>query len=188
MRHAARILFVLAGLLLIAGCDSRLERTDGGGVLLSISDFDGVPIRVSVGTLRGPAGLGSLQIGSLTIQSIVRDIEGDSSDLMNIEMTSYEVIFTRADNGTRVPPPLVEKIFGVVPAGGTLNYLNLPIMRSDQFDNPPLSDLFLERGGFDKETGRTSVLLNVSIRFFGRSIAGEAVDTPPARFTVEFVP
>jgi hypothetical protein len=188
MRHAARILFVLAGLLLIAGCDSRVERTDGGGVLLSVSDFDGVPIRVSIATLRGPAGLGFVQVGSITIQSIIRDIDGQSSDLMNVEFSTYEVVYTRADNGTRVPPPLVERIFGSVTPGGTINYLNLPILRSDQFDNPPLSDLFVERGGFDKETGRTSIVLNVSIRFFGRSLAGEAVDTAPAVFTVEFVP
>ena len=51
-----------------------------------------------------------------------------------------------------------------------------------------LEDLFLENGGFDKETDRTSIILNLSLRFFGRSIAGEAVDTTPVRFTVEFVP
>ena len=52
----------------------------------------------------------------------------------------------------------------------------------------PAGVLFLENGGFDKETDRTSVILNLSLRFFGRSIAGEAVDTAPVRFTVEFVP
>jgi hypothetical protein len=189
MRHALGILLALAGLLLVAGCDSRLERTDGGGVLLSVSDFDALPNVVSVNESRALFGGGGLVvIPSITIQSIVRDIDGNTSDLMNVEMQSYEVIFTRADVGSRVPPPLVEKIFGVVTPGGTLVYDNLPMLRSDQLENPPLSDLFVENGGFDKETGRTSVLLNVSIRFFGRSIAGEAVDTAPARFTVEFVP
>jgi hypothetical protein len=61
-------------------------------------------------------------------------------------------------------------------------------MLSDQINTVPLKDLFLENGGFDKETDRTSIILNLSLRFFGRSIAGEAVDTTPVRFTVEFVP
>jgi hypothetical protein len=188
MRHARKILLVLIGLLLVA-CDSRLDRTDGGGVLLSVSDFDQLPNVVSVNAARPSQGGANLVvIPSITIESIVRDIDGDTSDLMNIEMQSYEVTFTRADGGTRLPPPLVEKVFGTVPPNGTLVYDNLPFMRSAQLEDPPLSDLFLENGGFDKETRRTSVLLNVSIRFFGRSIAGEAVDTAPARFTVEFVP
>jgi hypothetical protein len=185
MRNAAKIALVLAGLLLIAGCDSRLERTDGGGVLLSVSDFDGLPTVVSVSAARAA---GAVTIDSITIQSIVRDIDGDTSDLMNIEMQSYEVIFTRADGGTRVPPPLVQKIFGVTPAGGNQVYDNLPILLTDQITNPPLRDLFLENGGFDKETDRTTIIMNLSMRFFGRSIAGEAVDTAPVRFTVEFVP
>jgi hypothetical protein len=189
MRNAAKTALVLAILLLALGCNSRVDNTDGGGVLLSVSDFDQLPNAISVSDVRpGPGIAGLVLIPSITIESIVRDIDGDTSDLMNIEMQSYEVTFTRADGGTRVPPPLVEKIFGVVTPGGTETYLNLPIMRSDQIENPPLEDLFLENGGFDKETDRTNVLLNVSIRFFGRSIAGEAVDTAPARFTVEFVP
>jgi hypothetical protein len=185
MRNAAKTALVLAFLLLALGCDSRVDNTDGGGVLLSVSDFDGLPTVVSVSSARLA---GAVLIDSITVESIVRDIDGDTSDLMNVEMQSYEVTFTRGDGGTRLPPPLVRHIFGVTPVGGTQVYDNLPIMLSDQIENPPLEDLFLENGGFDKETDRTSVILNLSLRFFGRSIAGEAVDTAPVRFTVEFVP
>ena len=79
--------------------------------------------------------VGLVIIGTITIQSIVRDIEGDTSDLMTVEMQSYEVTYTRADGGTRVPPPLVEKIFGSVGPGGTIVYDNLPILRSAQIDD-----------------------------------------------------
>ena len=185
MRHLAKIALVLAFLLLSAGCDSRLDRTDGGGVLLSVSDFDGLPTVVSVSDARAD---GAVIIESVTIQSIARDIDGDTSDLMNVEMQSYEVTFSRADGGTRLPPPMVRNIFGVAPVGGTQIYENLPLMLNDQIATVPLSDLFLENGGFDKETDRTSIILNLRLRFFGRSIGGEAVDTAPVTFTVEFVP
>jgi hypothetical protein len=185
MRHAAKIAIVVAGLLLVAGCDSRVERTDGGGVLLSVSDFDARPFVV----LMSEARQGNVvTLGSITIQSIVRDIDGQTSDLMNVEMESYEVAFSRVDGGTRVPPPLVRRIFGVVPVGGSLQFDNLPLLLTDQIENVPLSDLFVENGGFDKETDRTSILMNLTLRFFGRSIAGEAVDTAPVSFTVEFRP
>ena len=186
MRHLAKISLTLALLLLSAGCgDSRLARTDGGGVLLSVQDFDGLPNVVDVSAIRGP---GFAVIEQVTIQSIVRDIDGDTSDLMTVEMQSYEVTYTRADGGTRVPPPLVEKVFGSVGPGATIVYDNLPFLRSAQLNTPPLSDLFIENGGFDKEIDETSILLNVNLRFFGRSLSGEAVDTAPVRFTVEFVP
>lgn len=185
MRHVAKIALVLAFLLLLSGCDSRLDNTDGGGVLLSVTDFDGLPTVVSVSEARV---VGGVQIDSITIESIPRDIDGETSDLMNVEMKSYEVTFTRGDGGTRLPPPMVRNIFGVTPVGGSQVYDNLPIMLSDQIETTPLSDLFLENGGFDKETDRTSIILNLQLRFFGRSIAGEAVDTTPVRFTVEFVP
>jgi hypothetical protein len=185
MRHAAKTALVLAGLLTVLGCDSRLEKTDGGGVLLSVSDFDGLPTVVSVSAARTD---GIVTIDQITIESIPRDIDGDTSDLMNVEMQSYEVTFTRGDGGTRVPPPLVRNIFGVTPVGGSQTYDNLPILTADQITTVPLKDLFLENGGFDKETDKTNIILNLSLRFFGRSIAGEAVDTAPVRFTVEFVP
>jgi hypothetical protein len=185
MRNAAKTALVLAFLLSALGCNSRVDNTDGGGVLLSVSDFDGVPTVVDVSAART---VGAVVIDSITIESIVRDIDGETSDLMNTEMQSYEVTFTRGDGGTRLPPPLVRNIFGVTPAGGTQTYENLPILLSDQLTTVPIRDLFLENGGFDKETDRTNIILNLSLRFFGRSIAGEAVDTAPVRFTVEFVP
>ena len=37
---------------------------------------------------------------------------------MNVEIVSYEVTYSRADRGTRVPTKFVRGLFGVVPAGG----------------------------------------------------------------------
>jgi hypothetical protein len=186
MKSVVKALIPLVGLLLLAGCDSRLEQTDGGGVLLSVSDFDGLPTQVSVNAQR-VLGV-PVTLDSVTIQSIVRDINGETSDLMNVEMKSYEVVYTRGDGGTSVPPPLARAIFGSVEAGGTIDYENLPILTQAQLIDRPLSDLFLENGGFDRETGNTQTVLNLSMRFFGRSLGGEAVDTGPVSFTVNFIP
>ena len=166
-----------------SACESRTDKTDGGGVLLSITDFDGLPIRVAVNT----AGA-LLQVGEIVIRNVVKDPTGISSDLMNVEIQSYEVTFTRADTGSRAPPRFVTGLFGVVPAGGTARFENLPVMEAEQFLNPPLSDLFFQNGGLDKETGQTVIRLNLTMRFFGRTLSGDAVETAPATFTVEFIP
>ncbi|REJ84001.1 MAG: hypothetical protein DWQ36_00170 [Acidobacteria bacterium] len=170
----------------LGACESRTDKTDGGGVLLSVSDFDGLPVQVGVNNAVAAGGL--VQIEEITIQNIAKDPFGSTSQLMNVEMDSYEVTFTRADGGSRVPPSLVRDIFGVAPVNGTETYENLPVMSLEQLDTEPLSDLQFINGGFDRETGDQTILLNFRLRFFGRTLSGDAVQTEPIGFTIEFVP
>ena len=113
MRRVTNFLLIIILAVGIVGCDSRTDRTDGGGVLLSVSDFDGLPVLVGVNSTIATSCL--VQIDSLTIQSIAKNPTGNTSDLMNVEIQSYEVKYSRADRGTRVPTPYVRGIFGVVP-------------------------------------------------------------------------
>jgi hypothetical protein len=107
---------------------------------------------------------------------------------MNVEMRSYEVVYTRLDTGTRVPTPLVRSIFGVAPVNGNIIYDNLPLMAGEQLTNPPLEDLLVVNGGIDSETGGRSITLELRVTFFGRTLTGDNVATAPIRFDVEFVP
>ena len=186
MRRVTNYLLILILAVGVAGCDSNTDRTDGGGVLLSVSDFDGLPLLASVNSTLSAGGL--IQIESLTIQNIAKNPTGTTSDLMNVEIQSYEVQYSRADRGTRVPTPFVRGIFGVAPVDGTLDYDNLPVMSSDQLNQVPLSDLKFSNGGFDKETGESKIVMNFSVRFFGRTLSGDTVDTAPIFFTIEFIP
>jgi len=186
MRRVTNCLLILLLAVGVAGCDSNTDRTDGGGVLLSVSDFDGLPLLVGVNSTIGTGCL--LQIESLTIQNIAKNPTGNTSDLMNVEIQSYEVQYSRADRGTRVPTPFVRGIFGVAPVDGTLEYDNLPVMSCDQINQVPLSDLKFSSGGIDKETGESNVVMNFSVRFFGRTLSGDTVDTAPIFFTIEFIP
>lgn len=172
--------FLAASLL---ACESRTDRTDGGGVLLSISDFDGLPISLAVNSSNG-----FLQVGEIQVTSVIKNPDIIGSNLMNVEIESYEVTYTRGDSGTRVPPIYVEGLFGVVPVGGIFTVENLPVMGPAQFDEPPISDLFFVNGGFDKETGDNKIILNFHLRFFGRTLSGDAVETAPANFTVTAIP
>ncbi len=183
MHKSLRLLLTLILAAGLAGCESRTDRTDGGGVLLSIADFDGLPIRVAVNQS------GSLvQVEEIQVANVAKDPTGVTSSLMNVEITSYEVTYSRADAGTRVPPPLVGGLFGVAAVGSTFTVEGLHVMGIEQFERVPISDLFFVNGGFDKETGQTRILLNFHMRFFGRTLSGDAVQTAPASFTIEFVP
>lgn len=183
MRKVANLLLIVCLVVVFTACESRTDRTDSGGVLLSITDFDGLPIAVSVNTTGG-----FVQIETVTVQNVAANPNGTTSDLMNVEIVSYEVLYSRADRGTRVPTKFVRGIFGVVPVGGTIDYDNLPVIGPDQLTTIPLSDLLYEQGGVDSETGESKITLNLALRFFGRTLSGNGVETAPAYFTVEFTP
>lgn len=178
--HAKRklLLLLLLPLALLAACRARTDRSEGT-VILSVSDFDGLPVVVS-------ASAGPFSIGEVELRNVAKDPTGATSDLQDIEVRSYEVRYTRLDTGTRVPPPLVEAVFGVVPVGGTTVYENLPFMRANQVLNPPISDL--ADFGRDRETNSRVIPLNVTMRFFGRTLAGDDIASAPASFTIEVVP
>ena len=174
----------LVGILALGllGCPQRTERTDGGGVLLTFGQVDW-PAIYSVAT--SVAG-GGASIDTVTLVSVAKDPNGTTSALMDVELQSFEVSFVRADTGSRVPPVLVRTFPGVIPVNGTLTITGMFFMLDGQLQNPPLSDLLDINGGIDEETGADSILLDVSIVFFGRTLSGDEVQSAPLRKTVQF--
>jgi len=181
MNRTHRLLTLGSLVLALGGCSGDLGRTDSGGVTLSITDFDGLPISVSASASGDLA-----QIGSLTVTNVTTDPSGTTSDLMNVEIQSYEVTFTRADTGTRRPPSLVNYIFGIAPANGAFTLLDGPFMRAEQFNTQPIQDL--KDFGIDTETGSRAIRLTVGLRFFGHTLSGKAVESTTAQFTLEVTP
>jgi hypothetical protein len=179
MKRTVSFLFLAILVLALGSCQSRTDRSEGS-VLLSVTDFDELPLVVSVG------GGGPTQVGEITLQNFAKAPNGTTSDLQSIELRSYEVRYSRRDTGTRLPPPMVKSIFSLVPVNGTATITDLPFLSLDQLLNVPLSDLATT--GADRETGSQVIVLNVTMRFFGRTLAGDDIASDPASFTVEVVP
>ncbi len=172
----------LLALLMVGmlACQSRTDRTDTGGVLLTVSDFNGLPIAFSVNS-------GSfVQVDSLTIQSIVLNPDAPTSSIMDVELKSYQVTYRRLDNGSRTPRPLVEGFFGNVPQNGTDVINNLVLLGPEQILNTPLSDLLLVNGGLDSETHSPVIKLELELTFFGKTLSGRDISTAPVRFAIDF--
>ncbi len=174
----------LAGILMLGmlACEQRTDRTDGGGVLLTFGQIDWSAV-TSVGTA---VASGGASIDTVTLVSVAKDPTGVTSSLMDVELQSFEVSFRRADTGTRLPPVLVRTFPGVIPVNGSLTISGMFFMLDGQLENPPLSDLLAINGGIDTETGADSILLDVSIVFFGRTLSGDEVLSAPLRKTVQF--
>ena len=179
--RALLIPMVLALAASSLACNSRTDESESG-VVLTIAAFDELPVRASVNLVD------FVQVGELTLENRPANPTAPTSNLQDIELRSYEVTFTRADRGTRVPPAKVAGIFGNVPVNGEDRIVDLPILTRDQMRNPPLSDLLFVNGGLDAETRSNTILLNCRIRFFGRTISGDNVASNTATFLMEFVP
>jgi hypothetical protein len=179
-RYRAVFLLLIVPALAAASCRSRTDRSEGT-VLLSVSDFDGLPFAVSLGAAAPP-----FTIDQITIRSTAKDPSGTTSQLMDVELRSFDVTYRRRDVGSRVPPPAVQGVFGIVPVNSTTVLNNVPFLFSDQVLSQPLRDL--RDFGVDRETGTAVVVLDVSIRFFGRTLSGDDVATDPATFTIEVRP
>ncbi len=181
MKALTRVLLLLAIALLAFGCEERTEETDSGGVLLEV-EFSSTVL------IAGVEENETLTIPLITINSITANPEANTSSLMDVQLRSLEVTFTRADSGTRVPPPYFFNMIATVPVAGSLTLANFPIMSTEQTRSPPLSDLLILNGGFDRETGNTFIRLNVTFRAFGTTVAGTNVASQPRTQTIEFVP
>jgi hypothetical protein len=184
-KHKAILFLLIAASLAVTSCRSRTDRSPGS-VVLSVTRFNGLPVSVS---LRSPTS-GQFQIGDVTLTNFFKDPAINTPQghqLEGIELRSYEITYRRRDRGTRVPPPSVLGTFGLVPpGGGILDLLNLPFLTSDQILSPPLKDLI--DFGRDSETGTAVIVLDVTLRFFGRTLSGDEVASAPATFTIEVTP
>lgn len=167
---------LIALLLAVAGCRESTDRSEGT-VLLSVSNFDLLPVSVSL------TGGGPFSVGTLTLRNTSKDPTGTTSALQDIELRSYEVRYRRRDVGSRVPPPTVQGLFGIVTVNSSKDITDLPVLFSDQILSQPLKDLL--DFGVDRETGTAVVVLDVSIRFFGRTLSGDEIASEPATFTME---
>jgi hypothetical protein len=179
MKTQRILLFLLIAMTVaVTSCRSRTDRSEGT-VILSVSHFNGLPVTVS-------ASSGSFQIDQVTLRSFFKDPSVTSTtghDLEGVELRNYEITYRRRDTGTRTPPPSVQGIFGLVPPLGTLDLFNLPFLTSDQTGNQPLKDLIAT--GRDSETGTAVITLDVTLRFFGRTLSGDEIVSEPATFTIE---
>jgi hypothetical protein len=184
-KHKAILFLLIAASLVVTSCRSRTDRSEGS-VVLSVTRVNGLPVSVSLGS---PAS-GDFQIDDVTLTNFFKDPSVGTPDghrLEGIELRSYELTYRRRDRGSRVPPPSVLGASGLVPpSGGSLILLNLPFLTSDQILSPPLRDLL--DFGRDSETGTAVIVLDVSLRFFGRTLSGDEVASAPATFTLEVTP
>jgi len=181
------------GLALLAvgllACNGRTDRRDTGNVTLVVDTSPLFPFGCSAARALSlgcstTASPGYLTIDTIDIRSIVENGDITTTDLSTINLSTYQVVYKRIDGGTTTPPAMTSRIFGTVAPGGTAAFSNLPIMGPDQFLSRPISDLLAQNGGFDRDTGKTYIVLQLQLTFFGKTVSGRDVASNTAAWTV----
>ncbi len=195
MKKTLAILISLFAAVSLISCESSTQKTDGGGIILSITDFGEAPLSPSVNFAASPFDPqnefltgGYIALSNVVIAAVVKEPNAPTANLQNVELQAIEVTYTRGDQGTRVPPPIVQNIFGVITPGGTNTLNRVDIITPEQLSEPPVEDLLWENGGLDLETRDESIVLVAHIRAFGRGLSGEELVSAPAKYSFRLVP
>ena len=99
--------------------------------------------------------------------------------LQEILLERYEVTFSRTDGGSVLPPGFRRAMSAkvrVTPHGSpteTVTAASLVLVPSTHKNQPPLSHLI--QPGFEPVTGFVNIQATATVRFFGHTIAGDAV-------------
>ncbi len=171
---------LVVSVVFLFGC-SRIDRRDSGGVVLYVSDFSAVT--------QVQANLGQVPMfETLSLASRVLDPTAETTPAMDIILRFFKVECKRIDGGSMHPAPFIRGITGTVPAGGTTDYTNLPLLGLEHIQNPPISYLLYENGGMDPETNSTLISLNCEVEFYGRTVGGKDIDSEDIHIYVYYTP
>ncbi len=134
----------------------------------------------STDVTQGPADVdisipNDVVVPSMTFNSHAKSPGTVLSQQQDAYFTEWVMTATRADGGTKASPQWRWFYNVYVPAGGTANLQNYRIFPSDYFKELPLSYLFPQNGGFDKETGKRNIRQHIHIDVYGKTVAGRPV-------------
>ncbi len=167
MRFAAAFALVLA-FLALPGCSTNNQGDDAVPLYLTV-DFTLLPAvkHVSDGSL--------LQFSTVTIKSVMKSPTAATSSMLDTRLDDYVIVWSRLDQGTKVPK--TETFAGnvMIPVGGTSTLSNYPFMSISALSLSPLDQLFPYNGGIDRETGSSEIRCAGTVTFRGHTMAGQPV-------------
>ncbi len=130
---------------------------------------------------------GTIPVDSVSVSLIARmknPADATQPALQDILLERYEVTFSRTDGGAAVPPGFQRAMSAkvrVTPHGSpteSITGVTLVLVPSTHKSQPPLSHLILP--GFEPDTGFINIQATATVRFFGHTIAGDAVQAEAA--------
>lgn len=125
---------------------------------------------------------GIVVIPTIILQSRLKNpTQGNPQGFADVQVDQYRVSYVRADGGTRVPPAQDFAAGVIVPTPGTATLSDYPVLSETDLRRSPFDQLLPLNGGFDRETGSPEIRIFYDVTFFGRTLAGQRVQSNTAR-------
>jgi hypothetical protein len=127
-----------------------------------------------------------LAIESLVITSNTKDPGGTTSSAQDVNLTRWVIEPYRTDGGSTASPDWSYDQAVFVPAGGSASLENYRIYPLEYLSEVPLANLWPANGGFDPETGNTTIRESMQLTLFGKTVSGKSIATTPVPIAFTF--
>jgi len=127
-----------------------------------------------------------MAIESMDVRSETKDPEGSTSANMDVNLKRWVITPYRTDGGSTASPPWTYDQAVYIPAGGSSSLENYRVYPLHLLSEVPLAYLLPENGGFDPETGNTSIRQSFELQIFGQTVSGKNVATIPVSIDFKF--
>ena len=175
---------VLAALAALSSCSAPGDIDDTRApVTLTLARL--VPVGDNLGDVVDDDGLvADSQVLATFVARLKNSSDPTAPELQEIVIERYEVTYARTDGGAALPAGMQRAMTAkvqITPNGVTTEEtttVSITLVPSSQKLQPPLSHLISP--GFEPDTGFPTITVDATIRFFGRTIAGEQVSAQGA--------
>ena len=181
MKRITPVFVTLALALVVWSCggSSTLDNTEAP-VFLTV-EITGYEDRIDICIQAGDIAIDSMEITSET-----KDPAGATSPNMDVNLKRWVITPYRTDGGTVASPEWTYDQAVYVPAGGSASLDNYRVYPLGNLSELPLAYLLPENGGFDPETGNTSIRQSFELQIFGQTVSGKSVATIPIPIDFNF--
>jgi hypothetical protein len=180
MKTKQWIRFVLAGMVLMLGCNSNDLTKSASPVALIVSNT------MTFHHIDVAGGTNCDQLwGTIQMQAIAKNSNSPVTTFNQVRISRYQVSYQRTDGGKLVPAPYVRTLDMLLDVGGAATGGKFIVMAPDAFLQAPFAALFPNNGGVDPDTGRAFVQMDILVEVFGQTLAGESV-SGSTRFPMDF--
>jgi hypothetical protein len=180
MKTKQWIRFVLAGMVLMLGCNSNDLTKSASPVALIVSNT------MTFHHIDVAGGTNCDQLwGTIQMQAIAKNSNSPVTTFNQVRISKYQVSYQRTDGGKLVPAPYVRTLDMLLDVGGAATGGKFIVLSPDAFLQAPFAALYPNNGGVDPDTGRAFVQMDIIVEVFGQTLAGESV-SGSTRFPMDF--
>ena len=129
---------------------------------------------------------GDIAISSMEITSQAKNPEASLGASQDVNLTRWVIKPYRTDGGSTASPDWTYDTAVYVPADGSASLENYRVYPLAYLGQVPLAHLLPENGGFDPETGNSTIRQSFELQIFGQTVSGKSVATVPVVIDFNF--